>query len=351
MTWAGVIDRYRGRLPLEENVEPVTLHEGNTPLLDAPCLARALGVEGRLLLKCEGLNPTGSFKDRGMTVAITVAAGAGAEAVICASTGNTSASAAAYAARAGLRAFVVIPEGKIALGKLGQAVIHGATVVAIDGSFDRALEIVIGLAKLDNVIAVNSINPFRLHGQKTAAFEICDALGHAPDYHFLPVGNAGNITAYWMGYREYHDSGVTTTRPRMMGFQAAGAAPLVRGSVVHDPETVATAIRIGNPAGWKGAENARDESGGVIEAVTDDEILEAYRLIASLEGVFAEPASAASVAGLKKLSSLGRLARNATIVCTLTGHGLKDPATATENSPPPVKAPADLNKVREILAI
>ena len=351
MTWTGVINRYRSRLPLDENVDPVTLLEGNTPLLEAPRLARALGIEGRLLLKYEGLNPTGSFKDRGMTVAMTVAAAAGAEAVICASTGNTSASAAAYAARAGLRALVVIPEGKIALGKLSQAVVHGATVVAIDGSFDEALEIVTGIANESNVIVVNSINPYRLQGQKTAAFEICDALGHAPDYHFLPVGNAGNITAYWMGYREYHESGVLATRPRMMGFQAAGAAPLVRGSVVRYPETVATAIRIGNPASWKGAETARDESGGVIEAVTDDEILEAYRLIASLEGVFAEPASAASVAGLKKLSETGRIESGSTIVCTLTGHGLKDPTTATENSPPPLKAPADPDKVRDILAI
>ena len=307
MTWSGVIAEYRDRLPLHENVKPITLLEGNTPLVDAPTLARALGVEGRLLLKCEGLNPTGSFKDRGMTVAMSVAASAGAEAVICASTGNTSASAAAYAARAGLRAFVVIPEGKIAFGKLSQAVIHGATVVAIDGSFDEALEIVTGIAKSGNVIVVNSVNPYRLQGQKTAAFEICDTLGCAPDYHFLPVGNAGNITAYWMGYREYNETGDVANRPRMMGFQAAGAAPLVTGSVVRKPETIATAIRIGNPASWKGAETARDESDGVIEAVTDEEILEAYRLIASLEGVFAEPASAASVAGLKKLSGAGRI--------------------------------------------
>ena len=351
MSWSGLISEYRSRLPLENGIEPITLLEGNTPLLDAPRLAHALGVDGRLLLKYEGLNPTGSFKDRGMTVAMTVAAAAGAEAVICASTGNTSASAAAYAARAGLQAFVVIPEGKIALGKLSQAVIHGATVVAIDGSFDEALEIVTGIAKSSNVIVVNSINPYRLQGQKTAAFEICDALGKAPDYHFLPVGNAGNITAYWMGYREYHESGDVTNRPRMMGFQAAGAAPLVKGSVVRNPETIATAIRIGNPASWKGAETARDESDGVIEAVTDEEIVEAYRLIASLEGVFAEPASAASVAGLQKLSAAGRIPSGVTIVCTLTGHGLKDPTTATESSPTPIKAPADLDKVRDILAI
>jgi threonine synthase len=271
--------------------------------------------------------------------------------VICASTGNTSASAAAYAARAGLRAFVVIPEGKIALGKLSQAVMHGATVVAIDGGFDAALEIVTGIAKSGNAIVVNSINPYRLQGQKTAAFEICDVLGASPDYHFLPVGNAGNITAYWMGYSEYYGEAVTSSRPRMMGLQASGAAPLVRGSVVEYPETIATAIRIGNPASWKGAEAARDESGGVIEAVSDEEILDAYRLIASLEGLFVEPASAASVAGLKKLSSEERLPQDTTIVCTVTGHGLKDPTTATENSPPPVRAPAEIQAVRDILAI
>lgn len=351
MNWRGVIDRYRSRLPLEEHIEAVTLLEGNTPLIEAPSLARAVGLDGRLLLKYEGVNPTGSFKDRGMTVAMSVAAAAGTEAVICASTGNTSASAAAYAARAGLRALVVIPEGKIALGKLSQAVVHGATVVAIDGSFDDALEIVTGIANSCNVVVVNSINPYRIQGQKTASFEICDTLGGAPDYHFLPVGNAGNITAYWMGYKEYLESGVIVSRPHMMGFQAAGAAPLVGGSVVRYPDTLATAIRIGNPASWKGAISARDESRGVIEAVTDDEILQAYGLVASREGVFAEPASAASVAGLEKLCREGRVPRQSTVVCTLTGHGLKDPATATESSPPPVRAPADLNRVREILAI
>jgi threonine synthase len=319
--------------------------------LEAPRLAGAIGVEGQLWLKYEGANPTGSFKDRGMTVAISVAKAAGAKAVICASTGNTSASAAAFAARAGLRALVIVPEGKIALGKLSQAVVHGATVVAVDGGFDDALEIVTGIAESSDVIVVNSINPYRLQGQKTAAFEICDVLGNAPDYHFLPVGNAGNITAYWMGYREYHQGGVTSTRPKMMGFQAAGAAPLVAGAPVEKPETVATAIRIGNPASWKGAEAARDESGGVIEAVTDDEILDAYRLVASLEGLFVEPASAASIAGLKKLSLQDRLRPDATIVCTLTGHGLKDPMSATKSSPPPIKAPVDVGKVRDILAI
>ena len=349
--WRGVIEEFRERLPIEADVRAVTLLEGDTPLIEAPRLADEVGFGGRLLLKYEGLNPTASFKDRGMTVAMSVAVSAGAEAVICASTGNTSASAAAYAARAGIRAFVIIPEGKIALGKLSQAVIHGATVVSIAGSFDQALGIVTRLAQLCNVIVVNSINPFRIQGQKTAAFEVCDVLGGAPDYHFLPVGNAGNITAYWMGYCEYSEAGRTTTRPRMMGFQAAGAAPIVRGEIVSHPETVATAIRIGNPASWKTAETARDESGGVIEAVTDAEILYAYRLLAKSEGVFAEPASAASVAGLKMMCDSGKIEDDATVVCTLTGHGLKDPTTATSESPAPVSAAADVDQVRQILGL
>jgi threonine synthase len=349
--WRGVIEEFRERLPIEADVRAVTLLEGDTPLIEAPRLADEVGFGGRLLLKYEGLNPTASFKDRGMTVAMSVAVSAGAEAVICASTGNTSASAAAYAARAGIRAFVIIPEGKIALGKLSQAVIHGATVVSIAGSFDQALSIVTRLAQLCNVIVVNSINPFRIQGQKTAAFEVCDVLGGAPDYHFLPVGNAGNITAYWMGYCEYREAGRATTTPRMMGFQAAGAAPIVRGEIVSHPETVATAIRIGNPASWKTAEMARDESGGVIEAVTDAEILYAYRLLAKSEGVFAEPASAASVAGLKMMCDSGKIESDATVVCTLTGHGLKDPTTATNESPPPVSTSADVDEVRQILGL
>ncbi len=349
--WRGVIEEFRERLPIEADVRAVTLLEGDTPLIEAPQLADEVGFGGRLLLKYEGLNPTASFKDRGMTVAMSVAVSAGAEAVICASTGNTSASAAAYAARAGIRAFVIIPEGKIALGKLSQAVIHGASVVSIAGSFDQALGIVTQLAQLCNVIVVNSINPYRIQGQKTAAFEVCDVLGGAPDYHFLPVGNAGNITAYWMGYCEYNEAGRTTTRPRMMGFQAVGAAPIVRGEIVSHPETVATAIRIGNPASWKTAETARDESGGVIEAVTDAEILYAYRLLAKSEGVFAEPASAASVAGLKMMCDSGKIEDDATVVCTLTGHGLKDPTTATSESPPPVSAAADVDQVRQILGL
>jgi len=349
MAWRGVIDEYRERLPLERSVKAVTLLEGNTPLIPGQHLVDAIGFGGQLFLKHEGLNPTASFKDRGMSVAITAAVRDGARAVICASTGNTSASAAAYAARAGLEALVLVPEGKIALGKLSQAVVHGARVVAIDGGFDDALRLVRRMAEMDGMALVNSVNPFRIQGQKTAAFEICDALSTAPDYHFLPVGNAGNITAYWTGYTEYRDAGLVSTMPRMMGFQAAGAAPIVLGHAVPHPVTVASAIRIGDPASWHGAAKARDESGGVIESVTDSEILEAYRMLAELEGVFAEPASAASVAGFKKMVQSGRLDESALVVCTLTGHGLKDPATATEQSPDPVRAPADLDAIRRLL--
>jgi len=349
--WRGVIEEYRERLPIDQEVRAVTLKEGNTPLIEAPRLADTLGFGGRLLLKHEGLNPTASFKDRGMTVAISAAVAAGSEAVICASTGNTSASAAAYAARAGMKAFVIIPEGKIALGKLGQSVIHGATVVSIAGGFDAALTIVRELASRCKIVVVNSINPDRIQGQKTAAFEICDALGRAPDYHFLPVGNAGNITAYWLGYREYADAGIVDQKPHMMGFQAAGADPIVRGAVVDNPETVATAIRIGDPASWRGALAARDESGGSIESLTDVQILEAYRLLAATEGVFAEPASAASVAGLQHACRAGLIADSATVVCTLTGHGLKDPTTATNESPPPLAAAATVDHVMRILKL
>ncbi len=351
MAWRGVIDEYRERLPLDRNVRAVTLLEGNTPLIPAPRLAQSLGFGGRLFLKHEGLNPTSSFKDRGMSVAITAAVCDGARAVICASTGNTSASAAAYAARAGLRAMVLVPEGKIALGKLSQAVVHGAAVVAIDGGFDDALGLVRQIAESGDVVLVNSINPFRIHGQKTAAFEVCDVLGVAPDYHFLPVGNAGNITAYWLGYVEYRDAGMISKLPRMMGFQAAGAAPIVLGHAVSNPTTIATAIRIGDPASWDGAVRARDESGGVIESVTDSEMLDAYRALARLEGVFAEPASAASVAGVRKLAKSGRLEDSAVVVCTLTGHGLKDPATATDQSPNPIRASADLDEDKRLLHI
>jgi threonine synthase len=304
----------------------VSLLEGNTPLVDAPRLSDRVGA--RVYLKVEGANPTGSFKDRGMTVAISKAAEEGAKVVVCASTGNTSASAAAYAARAGMLAAVLIPEGHVALGKLAQALIHGARVVQVRGSFDDALRLVRELGERGGVTVVNSINPYRIEGQKTAAFEVCDVLGEAPDVHCIPVGNAGNITAYWKGYTEYARDGLVTTTPRMLGWQAAGAAPLVVGEPVVHPETIATAIRIGNPASWQSAIAARDESGGAIGAVTDDEILEAYKLLASLEGVFVEPASAAAVAGLCKAALNGLIERDETVVCTVTGHGLKDPNRA-----------------------
>jgi threonine synthase len=351
MAWNGVIEHYRNRLPVPPGARAITLHEGNTPLIDAPLLAASIGFEGRLLLKYEGLNPTGSFKDRGMTVAMTMAVAAGAKAVICASTGNTSAAAAAYAARAGLRAYVVVPQGKIALGKLSQAVMHGATVLAVDGSFDDAFTIVQAVGDRSEVTVVNSINPYRLQGQKTASFEICDVLGRAPDYHFLPVGNAGNITAYWMGYKEYHAEGTIRALPKMMGFQAAGAAPIVLGHKVDKPETIASAIRIGNPVSWKLAEAARDESGGIIESVTDDDILDAYKRLASTDGVFAEPASAASVAGLFKLLKSGRMPGGATVVCTLTGHGLKDPDSAIKVSPAPTRVGANVDEALEFMGL
>jgi len=351
VSWKGVIEHYRDRLPVPADVQAVTLLEGNTPLIEAPQLARAIGLEGRLFLKFEGLNPTGSFKDRGMTVAITMARAGGAEAVICASTGNTSAAAAAYAARAGMRAFVIVPQGKIALGKLSQAVMHGARVLAVDGSFDDAFAIVQAVGDRRDVTVVNSINPYRLEGQKTAAFEICDVLGRAPDYHCLPVGNAGNITAYWMGYTEYAGEGLIGSLPKMMGFQAAGAAPIVLGHKVDNPETVASAIRIGNPVSWARAEAARDESGGVIEAVTDTEILDAYKLLASTDGVFAEPASAASVAGLANLVEADRIEAGSWIVCTLTGHGLKDPDNAIKVSPAPIPIPADIDEALAIMGL
>lgn len=324
--WPGVIEAYREHLPVIPSTPVVTLLEGGTPLLDAPRLSERVGA--RVLLKCEGMNPTGSFKDRGMTMAISKAVEEGSKAVICASTGNTSASAAAYAARAGLIAAVLIPEGQIALGKLAQALIHGAKVVQVKGNFDEALTIVRELGQRSAVTVVNSVNPVRIEGQKTAAFEVVDVLGDAPDVHCIPVGNAGNITAYWQGYCEYSAAGRATKRPRMLGWQAAGAAPLVQGAPVEHPETIATAIRIGNPASWDGAIEARDSSGGAIGAVTDAEIVSAYRMLAELEGVFAEPASAAAIAGLLSAASGGLIRRGETVVCTLTGHGLKDPERA-----------------------
>jgi len=328
MSWRGVIERYRDFLPITEKTPVVTLNEGWTPLLPATRLGHVVAPELQIFLKCEGFNPTGSFKDRGMTVAISKALEEGARAVICASTGNTAASAAAYAARAGLTAVVLIPAGAIAQGKLVQSSIHGAKVVAVQGSFDDALSLVKEIAAAKPVTLVNSINPYRIEGQKTAAFEVVDQLGGAPEYHLLPVGNAGNITAYWKGYKEYAKAGTISALPRMLGFQAAGAAPIVEGRVIAEPKTVATAIRIGNPASWAGAVSAAEESRGLIDSVTDEEILDAYRLLARLEGVFVEPASAASVAGLIKHAKAKRFEGGSRVVLTLTGHGLKDPETA-----------------------
>ncbi|MEO5657497.1 MAG: threonine synthase [Nitrospiria bacterium] len=347
--WRGIIDRYRDLLPVSDRTPVITLNEGNTPLIETHNLAAAINPGLRLFLKFEGANPTGSFKDRGMTLAISKAAEAGAGAVICASTGNTSASAAAYGARAGLAVFVLIPEGKIAMGKLAQAMIHRARVIQVEGNFDEALTIVKAVAERYPVTLVNSINPFRLEGQKTAAFEVCDQLGRAPDIHVLPVGNAGNITAYWRGYRQYHEAGKTASLPRMVGFQAAGAAPIVLGHVVDKPRTIATAIRIGNPASWKAAVEAAEQSKGEINLVTDEEIVEAYRLIAGLEGVFCEPASAASVAGVIKLNKAAYFQGGETIVCTLTGHGLKDADIAMSVSQKPTTIKASLEDVVKVL--
>ena len=341
-----LMERYRRFLPLTDATPPLTLGEGDTPLVHAPRLGAAIGAPN-LYLKVEGQNPTGSFKDRGMVVAVAKALEAGAKAVVCASTGNTSASAAAYGARAGLEVIVILPKGQTALGKLVAALMAGARVVAIDGNFDQALHIVRGLAEQDEhpVTLVNSVNPFRLEGQKTAAFEICDDLGRAPDVLAIPVGNAGNISAYWAGFREYADAGLAASTPAMWGFQAAGAAPLVHGRRVDRPETIATAIRIGDPASRDKALAARDESGGRIEAVTDDEILAAYGDLAQIEGVFCEPASATSVAGIRKLAGQGRLDPDATVVAVLTGHGLKDPRTAQTQAPGVIEAAPTLGAV------
>jgi threonine synthase len=347
--WRGVIEEYREYLPVSSATPVVTLLEGGTPLLPAPRLSERVGA--RVLLKVEGANPTGSFKDRGMTVAISKAAESGAKAVVCASTGNTSASAAAFAARAGLTCAVLIPEGHIALGKLAQALIHGAKVLQVRGNFDDALTIVRELGERAPVTVVNSVNPFRIEGQKTGAFEIIDRLGDAPDVHCIPVGNAGNITAYWKGYLEFKQSGRSTRLPRMLGFQAAGAAPIVEGHPIDHPDTVATAIRIGNPASWYGATSAASESGGGISAVTDDEILDAYRFLAAEESVFCEPASAASVAGILRRGLPDDLGPGATVVCVLTGHGLKDPDIAISQISVPTVVDADLTAVLAELSI
>ena len=338
--WRGLIEAYRERLPVTDETPVVTLHEGNTPLVPAPVLSSRLNCD--VYLKVEGANPTGSFKDRGMTLAVSKAAEAGSKAIICASTGNTSASAAAYAARAGLTCAVLVPQGKIALGKLAQALVHGAKLLQVTGNFDDCLALASKLSQDYPVTLVNSVNINRLHGQKTAAFEIVEALGDAPDIHCLPVGNAGNITAYWMGYQEDAQAGRSTRKPKMYGFQASGAAPIVTGAVVSEPSTIATAIRIGNPASWTKALDARDASGGLIAAVTDREILAAYRLLARKVGVFVELASAASVAGLLQQSAAGMVPRGSTVVCTVTGHGLKDPEWAISTAPAPVTIKNDV---------
>ncbi|MCW6005566.1 threonine synthase [Micromonospora sp. CPCC 205371] len=338
--WRGLIEAYRDRLPVTDATPVITLHEGNTPLVPAPTLSSRVGAD--VYLKVEGANPTGSFKDRGMTVAVSKAVESGAKAIICASTGNTSASAAAYAARAGLTCAVLVPQGKIALGKLAQALVHGARLLQVSGNFDDCLALASKLSLDYPVALVNSVNPDRLAGQKTAAFEIIESLGDAPDIHCLPVGNAGNITAYWMGYQEDFAAGNSSRKPKMYGFQASGAAPIVTGRAVREPSTIATAIRIGNPASWTKAVDARDASGGLIEAVTDREILTAYRLLARDVGVFVELGSAASVAGLLQQAEAGRIPAGGTVVCTVTGHGLKDPEWAISTAPSPTTIKNDV---------
>lgn len=348
--YEGIIDTFRQYLPVSEKTPVITLNEGNTPLIKADNLARKIGLDAEIYLKFEGLNPTGSFKDRGMTMAVSKAKEEGSNAIICASTGNTSASAAAYGAKAGMKTFVLIPDGYIALGKLSQAMMYGAQIIAIQGNFDRALELVLDIAQKYPITIVNSVNPYRIEGQKTGAFEVCAALGHAPDYHFIPVGNAGNITAYWKGYKEFHALGKISSLPKMMGFEAEGAAAIVKGARIMNPETLATAIRIGNPASWKEAEEARDQSNGMINFVTDDEIVYAYKLLASSEGILAEPASAASVAGLIKVKD--QIPSGAKIVCVLTGNGLKDPDNAIKYSNADVKkTSSDINEILRVMNI
>ena len=347
--WKGIIHEYRERLPVSATTPIVTLAEGGTPLVYACTISELVGAE--VWLKFEGANPTGSFKDRGMTMAISVAAERGAKAVICASTGNTSASAAAYASKAGMISGVLIPQGKIAMGKLAQAIVHGASILQVEGNFDDCLNVARDLSERYPIELVNSVNPVRIEGQKTASFEIVDSLGFAPDIHCLPVGNAGNITAYWRGYREYYADGACTSLPHMWGFQAEGAAPIVRGEIVRDPETLATAIRIGNPASWEAAISARDESSGLIDMVSDDEILSAYRHIARYEGLFCEPASAASVAGLLRMHASGKVPKGARIVCTLTGNGLKDPQWALDAAPDPVVIPVSADAAAQALKL
>ncbi|HEO64220.1 MAG TPA: threonine synthase [Candidatus Omnitrophica bacterium] len=353
MKWQGIINQYRDFLPVNDSTPVVTLQEGNTPLIYSCFLSSYLGKDSSVYLKFEGANPTGSFKDRGMTLAISKALENKSKAVICASTGNTSASAAAYSAKSGLKCIVLLPKGAIAKGKLTQAVSHGAVVIAVDGNFDDCLEIVKKITEKYPITLVNSLNPYRIEGQKTGAFEICDFLSSAPDFHFIPVGNAGNITAYWKGYKEYYHSNKTTKLPKMFGFQAEGSAPIVKGFPIKNPQTLATAIRIGNPASWKQAQQAKDESGGGIYSVSDQEILCAYTMLAQKEGIFVEPASAASVAGLLKMTEQGFFKKYSriSIVCILTGHGLKDPDIALKEAPEPVAVDADIDKVIEAAGI
>jgi len=347
--WRGVIEEYRDRLPVSKKTPVVTLLEGGTPLVAACILSEMLDNE--VWLKVEGANPTGSFKDRGMTMAISKAAEDGARAVICASTGNTSASAAAYATKAGMRPVVLVPEGKIAMGKLAQAIAHGATLLQVQGNFDDCLNLARELSDNYPVALVNSVNPYRIEGQKTASFEVVDALGDAPDIHVMPVGNAGNITAYWKGYKEYYADGLSKKLPQMWGFQAAGAAPIVNGEIVKNPETIATAIRIGNPASWQQAVDARDSSGGLIDSVTDEEILAAYRFVASKEGVFVEPSSAAGIAGLIKKQSQGKLPKGKKIVITVTGNGLKDVQWVLNEAGEPTVIPVDVKRAAQVIGL
>ena len=347
--WRGIIEEYRHRLPVSRKTPVITLQEGGTPLIYGCVLSEML--ENDVWVKVEGCNPTGSFKDRGMTMAMSKAAEDGAKVVICASTGNTSASAAAYATKAGMIPAVLIPEGKIAMGKLAQAVIHGAKILQVAGNFDDCLTLARELSENYPVALVNSVNPYRIQGQKTASFEIIDALGFAPDIHALPVGNAGNITAYWMGYQEYQKARISKSLPQMWGFQAEGAAPIVRNEVVKNPETIATAIRIGNPASWQQAVTARDDSGGRIGAVSDQEILAAYRLIAGREGIFCEPSSAAGLAGLLKAKAAGQLPKGKKIVITVTGNGLKDVQWALDGAPEPIVIPVSVAKAAEVLEL
>lgn len=345
--YTGIINAYRDRLPIDVGEEIITLHEGNTPLVPAPHISELVGAD--VFIKVEGANPTGSFKDRGMTMAVTKAKSQGKKVLVCASTGNTSAALAAYSARAKLPCVVIIPQGKIALGKLAQAVMHGAHIMQIEGNFDEALSLVRQLESIETVGIMNSINPYRPQGQKTAAFEICDALGRAPDFHFIPVGNAANIYAYWLGYKEYCDDGIVTSKPKMYGVQAEGSAPFVYGFPVENPETIATAIRIGAPASFDLAAGARDESGGSITAVTDEKILEAYKMVAATEGIFVEPASAASIAGLFAAHERGEITPGSIVTCTVTGHGLKDPDRATADIEIPASVDASLESVQRIL--